>query len=213
MFLLDYLSTRPLPESFEFRLDDGCRALVRHLRPEDAPRLRDGFQQLGKLARRRRFHEDVDELSDEQIAKLVEVDQKDHFAWGALDLNKPDEPGIGVARYRRLQQEPSAADVRITIMDHYMGRGAGVLLHAAIHRAAAANGIRTLYFDVLADNQRFLTHLQALGGEYVGRVVNITRMRLPVYSRAISVPHHRPNNRRFAQVMRRLSSVPVVTDE
>ena len=84
MFLLDYLSTRPLPESFEFCLDDGCRALVRHLRPEDAPRLRDGFQQLGKLARRRRFHEDVDELSDEQIAKLVEVDQKDHFAPGAL---------------------------------------------------------------------------------------------------------------------------------
>lgn len=213
MFLLDYLSTRRLPDSFEFRLDDGCRALVRHLRPEDAPRLRDGFQQLGKLARRRRFHEDIDDLSDAQIAKLVEVDQKDHFAWGALDLNRPDEPGIGVARYRRLQQEPSAADVRITIMDHYMGRGAGVLLHAAIHRSAADNDIRTLYFDVAADNQRFLTHLRSLGGEYVGRVVNVTRIRLPVYRRAIAVPHHRPNNRRFAQVMRRLASVQPTADE
>lgn len=210
MFLLDYVSNRPLPESFEFKLDDGCPALVRHLRPEDAPRLRDGFKQLSQLARRRRFHEDQPELSDEQLSDLVKVDQHDHFAWGAMDLNKPDEPGIGVARYRRLQQEPQAADVRITIMDHYMGRGAGVLLHAALHRAAANNDIDTFYFDVLADNHRFIRHLNSLGAEYVGRVVNVTRMKLPVYDRALKVPHHKPNSRRFAQVMRRLASAKAV---
>ena len=212
MLLFDYLSSTTPPEAFDFRLDDGTPALVRHLRPEDAARLRDGFAQLSTLARRRRFHEDLTELDDAQIRKLISVDQKDHFAWGAMDLNKPDEPGIGVARYRRLQQEPDAADVRITVMDHYMGRGAGVLLHAAIHKAAAANDIRNLYFDVQADNARFIKHLRALGGEFVGRAVNITRLKLPVYARALQVPHHQPNGRRFAQVMRRLASVRLVDD-
>ncbi len=207
MILLDYVSARPLPESFRYTLDDGTPALVRHLRPEDAARLKQGFRKLSSLARRRRFHEDLAELTDAQLRKLVSVDQADHFAWGAIDLNRPEEPGIGVARYRRLKQEPDAADVRITVLDEYMGRGAGVMLHAAIHRAAAVNGIGTFYYDVLADNERFIRHLRALGAEFVGRVVNVTRLKLPVFDRAIRVPHHKPNGRRFAQAMRRLAAV------
>lgn len=213
MILLDYVSARELPECFRYPLDDGTPALVRHLRPEDATRLREGFEKLSGLARRRRFHEDLDELSDEQLRKLVTVDQRDHFAWGAMDLAKPQEPGIGVARYRRLQQEPDAADVRITVLDRYMGHGAGVLLHAAIHRSAAGNGIRTFYYDVLADNERFIRHLRALGAEFVGRAVNVTRLKLPVFDRAIRVPHHKPNGRRFAQAMRRLASVRAEPDD
>lgn len=213
MILLDYVSARELPDCFRYTLDDGTSALVRHLRPEDATRLREGFRKLSGLARRRRFHEDLDELSDERLRKLVTVDQRDHFAWGAMDLAKPQEPGIGVARYRRLQQEPDAADVRITVLDHYMGHGAGVLLHAAIHRSAAGNGIRRLYYDVLADNERFIRHLRALGAEFVGRAVNVTRLKLPVFDRAIRVPHHKPNGRRFAQAMRKLSAVKAVVDD
>lgn len=211
--LLDYVRAVPLPDCFRTKLDDGTPVLVRHLRPEDAPRLKQGFRKLNQLARRRHFLEDLKELDDARLRELVTTDRRDHVAWGAMDLSRPQEPGVGVARYRRLKQEPDAADVRIIVLEEYMGRGAGVLLHACVHRSAAENGIGTLYYDVHADNERFIRHLKALGAEFVGRAVGVTRLRLPVYDRPIRVPHHTPNGRRFAQVLRRLNRVEAVEDE
>src|SRR3546814_2837762 len=86
-------------------------------------RIQQGFQRLSQLARRRRFpNGDPDRLSAETIARLVHIDQINHAAWGAMNIEEPDEPGIGIARYVRLNGEPQAADVAITIADEYQGR-------------------------------------------------------------------------------------------
>src|SRR3546814_7765640 len=62
-------------------------------------RIQQGFQRLSQLARRRRFpNGDPDRLSAETIARLVHIDQINHAAWGAMNIEKPDEPGIGIAR-------------------------------------------------------------------------------------------------------------------
>ena len=54
---------------------------------------------------------------------------------------------------------------------------------------------------------------KALGAEYVGRAMNVTRLKCPVYARAWDVPHLKPNGRRFAQVLRRLNQVTESTRE
>ena len=55
--------TPQLPPALKYTLDDGLPILVRPLRADDAPRIREGFARLSQLARRRRFpHGDPDRL-------------------------------------------------------------------------------------------------------------------------------------------------------
>lgn len=130
--------------------------------------------------------------------------------WGALNPAKPDEPGIGIARYRRIPEEPSAADVAITILDQYQGTGAGLLLHACLHATARENGIRHFFYEVDGYNERFIRHLKSLGAEHVGRVVGVTRLRMRVYPRALSVPVYNPSGFKFSRAMRSLAGARAV---
>ena len=204
------LFTPTLPSSFEYPLDDGLRVMLRPIRREDAPRLQEGFRRLSQLARRRRFLDQVDSLSQEQLAAFTSTDDVNHVAWGALNLEKPEEPGIGVARYVRLADDPKAADVAIVIADEYQGRGTGFVLQACLHLSAHRAGIRSFYYDVLSDNERIIRHLKLMGAEHAGRADNIDRLRLPVYSRAWDVPDGNEIGRRFAEVFRKLRSVSPV---
>lgn len=207
---LDSFITPQLPPAFRYTLDDGTPAYARPIRPEDAPRLREGFRQLSALARRRRFFDQMSELTDEQLQQLTRIDQKNHAAWGAMNPEKPDEPGIGVARYIRLNGDPAAADVAITVAEKYQGHGAGMLLHACLHLTAHRNGIRTFCYDVLTDNERFIHQLKSLGAMHAGRADNIDRLSLPVYHRAWDVPVRDDTGKRFADLFRRLQQVEAV---
>lgn len=205
------LRTPALPAAFHYTLDDGLTIFVRPLKPEDAPRLREGYARLSQLARRRRFGgEDIRDLSDAQLQALLNLDQVDRVAWGAANLEKPEEPGIGVARYIRLNGERDAADVAITIDDAYQGRGAGFVLQACLHLTAHRQGIRRFYYDVASDNDRIIKHLKLMGAVHAGRADNVDRLTLPVYHRAWDVPDGNPIGRRFAAVFRRLQQVQAV---
>jgi len=207
MFLVDYLVSPQLPPAFKTTLPSGVPVLVRHVGPADAPRLKDGFRLISSLARRRHFPgEDVKELGEEQLRALQQVDQKNYCIWGALNPAKAEEPGVGIARYRRLEEDPSAADVAITILDQYQGTGAGLLLHACLHFTASRHKIRHFYYDVAGENGRFIRHLEHLGAEYMGRVLGVTRLRMPVYARALSVPQYSAAGFKFSQAMRRVTA-------
>ena len=173
----------------------------------DAPRLREGYKRLSGLARRRRFLDETGELTEERIADVLSSDPKNRSAWGAANLEKPDEPGIGIARFTRLNGEPQAADVAIVIADEYQGRGAGFVLQACLHLTAHARGIRTFYYDVHSENDRIIKHLKLLGAQHAGRADNIDRLMLPVYHRAWDVPAGNEIGKRFAEVFRRLQRV------
>lgn len=212
MFLKS-LITPDLPQAFHYLLDDQTPILLRPVQAQDAPRLREGFRHLSKLARRRRFMpEDQAEISDEQLRLLLSSDQVNHAVWGAANVEKPDEPGIGIARYTRLNGEPQAADVAIVITDEYQGRGAGFVLQACLHLTAWNNGIRRFYYDVLSDNDRIIKHLKLMGGRHAGRADNIDRIELPVYHRAWDVPGGNDIARRFAEVFRRLQRVEALRE-
>lgn len=212
MFLKS-LTTPALPVAFHYTLDDGTPILVRPVQAQDAPRLKEGFRNLSKLARRRRFMpEDQIDINEEQLRLLVSGDQVDNVVWGAANIEKPDEPGIGIARYTRINGDRRAADVAIVIADDYQGRGAGFVLQACLHISAWNNGIRKFNYDVLSDNDRVIKHLKLLGGKLTGRADNIDRIELPVYHRAWDVPGGNEISRRFAEVFKRLQSVEELRD-
>lgn len=211
--LFSRLRTPRLPAAFKYTLDDGLPIFLRPIEQADAERLREGFRRMSHLARRRRLphiDDDVVELDDALLQRLVAADQVNHVAWGAMNLKKPDEPGIGVARYIRINGEPHAADVAIIISDEYQGRGAGFVLQACLHLCAHAADIRTFYYDVASDNDRIIRHLKLMGATHAGRADNIDRLVLPVYHRAWDVPDDNDIGRRFADVFRRLQQVEAV---
>lgn len=204
------LITPRLPAAFHFKLDDGTPVLTRPICPEDINRVREGYKRLSQLARRRRFFDDPAELDEARLQALTQLDQHDHAAWGCANLEKPDEPGVGIARYNRLNGEARAADAAITIADAYHGRGAGLLLHACLHLTAHRAGIRRFYYDVLSDNERFIKQLKSLGAQFEGRAENIDRLSLPVYRRAWDVPTRERNGERFAELLVKLAKVEAV---
>lgn len=146
-------------------LRDGTRVVLRPIVPEDRERLAEGLRRLSARSRRLRFHGAVGELSDEQLRYLTEVDQVDHVAWVALDRDHPESPGIGVARFVRVPEEPHVAEAAITVADEYQGRGAGTLLLGLLAGVARRNGVTVFRNYVMADNDAMLQLFEELGGE------------------------------------------------
>jgi GNAT superfamily N-acetyltransferase len=146
-------------------LRDGTRVLLRPVEPDDKWRLADGLARLSPHSRYLRFHGDLGTFTDTQLAYLTEVDHHDHEAWAALDPDDLDAPGLGVARYVRVADEPTVAEAAVTVLDEYQGRGLGTLLFRQLAASAIENGIRTFRNYVLAEQEDVLEVFDQLGAQ------------------------------------------------
>ncbi len=131
-------------------LRDGSGVLIRPVRSTDAPLLADGFTRLGATSRWLRFLTPKKELSPAELRYLTDVDHHDHEALGALDQG--DGRGIGIARYIRSADDPHAADIAVTIVDDWQGRGLGTELMARLSDRALDEGIHRFTALVSAEN-------------------------------------------------------------
>jgi RimJ/RimL family protein N-acetyltransferase len=184
----------------ELALRDGTRILVRPILPEDKQALREGFDRLSARSRYRRFLTSLEHLSDRQLRDLTEVDYVDHMAWVAVDASRPERPGIGVARYVRLPEEPTAAEAAVTVLDEYQGRGIGTILLRLLAGSARAHGIRCFRGHVLAENAPMMEVLQGLGAR-VAQEGTLLRVEVPIPATADELPDT-PTGRVFKSVAR-----------
>jgi len=102
-------------------LRDGSTVLIRPVRSTDAPLLADGFARLSPQSRRMRFLGAKTTLSAAELRYFTEVDHHDHEAISALSA--ADGRGVGIARYVRAADDPQAAEIAVTIVDDWQGRG------------------------------------------------------------------------------------------
>jgi GNAT superfamily N-acetyltransferase len=142
-------------------LRDGSRVRLRQGHSSDRQLLLRGFERLSPESRYRRFLAAMPELSEEKVLYLTEVDHHDHEAIIALD-EKTGE-GIGVARYVRVPQRPGVAEVAVTVIDDWQGRGLGTLLLEVLSARAREEGITTFTALLLATNQEMMDLFEALG--------------------------------------------------
>src|SRR6201996_7910153 len=113
----------PAMEGTPATLRDGSTVLIRQVRRSDAPLLADGFARLSARSRQMRFLSPKRSLSAAELRFLTEVDHHDHEAIGAL--SPADGRGVGIARYIREPSDPAAAEIAVTIVDDWQGRGLG----------------------------------------------------------------------------------------
>lgn len=143
------------------RLRSGDVVLIRQVRPADAPRLARAYANLGEQSRYRRFFTLMPELPAGTLTWASEVDHTDHEALVASPLLSPAI--VGECRFVRLADRPDTADLAITVIDSWQGRGLGSALLARLSERALQVGVTSFAADVLAENRTMLAMLPALG--------------------------------------------------
>jgi GNAT superfamily N-acetyltransferase len=146
-------------------LRDGSRVRLRQGHHTDRDLLVRAFARLSSEGRYRRFLAAMPELTDEMVTYLTEIDHHDHEAIIALDEDSGE--GIGVARYVRDPTHPETAEVAVTVIDEWQGRGLGTLLMEVLGARARAEGIRGFTAMMLATNQKMMELLEGLGPVHV----------------------------------------------
>ncbi len=169
-------------------LPDGQEVLVRPLLYSDRSKLAAGFAVLSRQSRRLRFFDAPDELDGDDLEYLTNIDYEDHFACVAVI---PDEPtpdgadvgavpgtGVGVGRYIREADDPTVAEVAVTVLDEYQRRGIGTLLTRTLSDVAVAKGITTFVNYVQWDNRGAIERLVAEGARVAPSEPGVARVEL-----------------------------------
>ncbi|HUR86564.1 MAG TPA: GNAT family N-acetyltransferase [Solirubrobacteraceae bacterium] len=139
-------------------LDD---LVIRRITPADAQGVAEAFARLSAESRSLRFLTQKAELSAEELRYFTEVDGHSHEALCAVDPGSGD--GVGIARFVRDPQDPSRAEVAVTVVDAWQRRGLGTLLLARLADRAREEGIER--FTALASGENPAVHalLENLG--------------------------------------------------
>ncbi len=160
-------------------LRDGSRVRVRQIHSSDKELLLRGFDRLSSESRYRRFLAPIPQLSEAVVRYLTEVDHHDHEAIVALDEEGGE--GIGVARYARDDTRPDVAEVAVTVIDDWQGRGLGTLLLEVVSARAREEDIRSFTALMLATNQEMMSLLERLGPlRVVDREVGTVEIEMPI---------------------------------
>ena len=178
------------PESLKahpFPVDKGLIVLLRPVVSADKERLRDGLRQMSPRTRYLRFFSSVDHLTERQLEYLANPDQVNHVAWGAVDPADPDRHGLGVARFIRLEEEPTTAEMAVAIADNFQHRGLGRTLLGVLYLEARERKITALRGIMLPENRAVFRALMELGCT-VERQDKIFQLLLPVYGDLAQLP-------------------------
>jgi len=158
---------RPAAEGPPVVLRDGSAVLIRQVRSTDAPLLADGFARLSPRSRWTRFLGTKTTLSAAELRYFTEVDHHDHEAIGALSA--ADGRGVGIARYIRDANDPQAAEIAVTVVDDWQGRGLGTELLSRLSGRARHSDIQRFTALVAAENVAVAGLARKLGACLVGR--------------------------------------------
>jgi GNAT superfamily N-acetyltransferase len=145
------------------RLPDGTRILIRPLVEADRDALAEGFRQLSPQSRRLRFFRPPDELTEPVLDYLTRLDYDLHYALGAQAIDEPGQPGVGVARWVRTEDNRRQAEPAVTVLDAFQRRGVGTALLSALATRAVERGVEVFAAKVLWENEDWLHSLRDFG--------------------------------------------------
>lgn len=154
--------------------------IVRPIEAGDGDKLRAAFDRLSPESRYRRFFTAMPRLSESMLHHLLDVDGVNRVAWAAIDADAEGEPGIGVARYFRLEEEPDAAEMAVAVVDDYQNRGVGSLLLRHLNQTAREHGITHFVGTVLANNRPMLDLIESADGRYELDEPGVLRLEIDV---------------------------------
>jgi len=154
-----------VPASISTKLNDATELLLREVTSADRERAVNAFDRLSAGDVAMRFWRDLIDIDDALLDRLTSADQINHLAWCALNPDRLEDPGYGAGSLWRLKADPSVAEISLTILPDFQGRGIGIVLFALLWVLARLLGVQTLRANVLNANHRALLWFKRLGGE------------------------------------------------
>jgi RimJ/RimL family protein N-acetyltransferase len=154
----------PVMNAAVLELPDGGRFLIRPIRADDKALLSAAFERMSLRDRYLRFFSPMQELPAPMLTALTEIDYIDRFAWVALACEGDREALAGVARYVRLD-DPTTAELALTVVDPYQGRGIAHLLLDALVLEAHRAGVQRFEGEALGENAAIRAVLTDAGAQ------------------------------------------------
>jgi acetyltransferase len=157
-------AVRPYPSQWQRRIEvkDGWRIFVRPIRPEDEPLIHALLRHVTSHDLRLRFFGPMKEFSHEFIARLTQLDYARAMAFVALDESTGEI--VGVVRIHS-DSIYETGEYAILLRSDLKGRGLGWTLMQLIIEYARAEGLKTIWGDVLAENTVMLEMCRSLDFE------------------------------------------------
>jgi GNAT superfamily N-acetyltransferase len=167
------------------QLRDGSRVRVRQGQRTDRGLIVRGFERLGPESRYQRFLTPVHALDDRTLRDMTELDHHDHEAMIALD--ERGKEGLGDAFYVRDPRRPDTAEVAVTVLDEWQGRGLGTLLLEVLSARALDEGVGTFTALMLARNLAMMGLFERLGPvRVVGRAAGTVEIEVAIPAVAVA---------------------------
>lgn len=130
--------------------------------PENKRDISEGLRYMSPESIRYRFLGSKKEFTEKELEYLTVLDGWNHYAVGILERNEPKR-GVAIIRLVRSSENPSEAEVAITIIDDYQRKGLGTFLMNLILLAARERNIDQLSFTFLPQNEGIINLIERLG--------------------------------------------------
>jgi GNAT superfamily N-acetyltransferase len=142
---------------------DGSAVPVRPLGRGERRPVQAVFDGMSAESRRLRFLTPIPRLPGGMLRRLAEVDHDRHGAWVAEVGGEP----VAIARFVRFTDRPHVADVAVSVMDSWQGRGVGPALLEVLGVAAAEAGVTRFSWTMDEDNDRVRRLASRFPGEEI----------------------------------------------
>lgn len=133
---------------------------IRPILPEDKIPMQVGLQMLSPESIRQRFFANKKAFTEAELKFLTEVDQINHMAYVAVHHQNGNLLPAGVIRAIKCSDRPTHAEIGITIVDCYQGKGLGTKLFDEIADRALSVGITHIYGDYHTSNMKMAKLLE-----------------------------------------------------
>lgn len=159
------LAIRPYPKELEseFDLPGGRSALLRPIRPEDEPAIKETFERLDPQERYFRFFASFAELTHPMAARLTQIDYDREMAWVVAERQPAGLAPIYAVGRLIAEPDNERAEFALLVHHEYAGMGIGTRLMRLLLDYARQRGIGEVYGEILAENRAMLRICDKLG--------------------------------------------------
>ncbi len=160
----DHLVIRPYPTQYEqhWVLESGTPVLVRPIRPEDEPLVKELFEHLSAKTVYFRFFHLIKTVRHEQLARLCQVDYEREIALVAVEEPPGRERILGMC-HLRIHPAWEEAELAVVVGDAWQRQGLGRKLVSVGMDFARERGVRRITGAVLPENEAMLGLAKKLG--------------------------------------------------
>ena len=159
-----HLSISPYPNQYESNwvTGDGTPVLLRPIRPEDEPLMKELLESLSGHSSYLRFFKTLKEFSHEWLAHVTQIDYDRELAMVAITQPPFKERILGESRLIH-ELTGESAEFAIIVGDRWQGKGLGRKLLEVLIGIARERGIRRVNGFIMPENKNMIKLCEKLG--------------------------------------------------